>query len=206
MSGDLTRTFVALLLPEDWMAYLAGVVGNLAPRTSGMSWVRPENFHLTIRFLGDLGESGVRRVCDQVTEAASTLTAPAARLGELGAFPNLARPRVLWLGFSEGRAEVETLGKSVNDALRRGGFGPPDKPFRPHLTLARVRDGARGLEAVREAALPPRPAAGLLDRIDVMKSDLHPAGARYTALTEVRLRPPGGIAPTPPQTGTSPEL
>jgi 2'-5' RNA ligase len=97
------------------------------------------------------------------------------------------------------------VGASVNDALRKAGFGPADKPFRPHLTLARVREGARGLDLVRGAAIPPRPAPGLLDRIVVMKSELHPSGSRYTALTEVRLRPPGGHTSTPPRTGTSPE-
>lgn len=202
---DLTRTFVALLLPEDWMAYLAGVSRELAAGTSGCSWVRPENFHLTVRFLGDLGDSGVRRVCDTMTEAASPLAAPRARLGELGAFPNLERPRVLWVGFAEGGRELEAVGKSVNDALRKAGFGPADKPFRPHLTLARVREGARGLDRVREAQIPPRPEAGLLDRIVVMKSDLHPSGSRYTALTEARLRTPDGNAPTSPRTGSSQE-
>jgi 2'-5' RNA ligase len=203
--NDLTRTFVALLLPEGWMDYLAKLSRDLASGTSGFSWVKPENFHMTVRFLGDLGDSGVRRVCDTVTEAASSLPAPKARLGELGAFPNLARPRVLWLGFAEGGSELETVGTSVNDALRKAGFGPADKPFRPHLTLARVREGARGLDLVRGAVIPPRPAAGLLDRIVVMKSELHPSGSRYTALTEVRLRPPGGHTSTPPRTGTSPE-
>jgi 2'-5' RNA ligase len=200
---DLARTFVALLLPEDWTDYLAGISRDLSAGTSGCSWVKPENFHLTIRFLGDLGDSGVRRVCDTVTEAAAPLAAPRARLGELGAFPKLERPRVLWVGFSEGGRELETVGKSVNDALRKAGFGPPDKPFRPHLTLARVREGARGLERVRGAQLPPRPDAGYLDRIVVMKSELHPSGSRYTALTEARLRTPDGNAPTPPRTGSS---
>lgn len=199
---DLTRTFVALLLPEDWMDYLVGVSHELATGTSGFSWVKPENFHLTVRFLGDLGDSGVRRVCDAVAEAASPLPAPRARLGELGAFPNLERPRVLWVGFAEGGRELETVGKAVNDALRKAGFGPADKPFRPHLTLARIREGARGLDRIRGAALPPRPPAGLLDRIVVMKSELHPSGSRYTALTEVRLRPDGN-APTSPRTGSS---
>jgi RNA 2',3'-cyclic 3'-phosphodiesterase len=200
---DLTRTFVALLLPEDWMDYLAGVSRTLAEGTSGFSWVKPENFHLTVRFLGDLGDSGVRRVCDTVTEAASPLDAPRARLGELGAFPDLQRPRVLWIGFAEGGRELETVGKSVNDALRKAGFGPPDKPFRPHLTVARVREGSRGLDRVSGTQLPPRPDAGFLDRIVVMKSDLHPSGSRYTALTEARLRTPDGNAPTPPRTGSS---
>jgi len=191
-SKVLTRTFVALWIPPDWAAYVGGVSGDLASRTSGLSWVKPENVHLTIRFLGDLGDSGVRRVCDSVARSAAAEPAPRARLGALGAFPSLARPRVVWLGLAEGGEAAAALAHRVNDALAREGFGPPDKPFRPHLTLARVREGARGLEALRDPALPPPPEASFLDRVAVMKSDLSPAGARYTALAEVRLRPPGG--------------
>ena len=94
------------------------------------------------------------------------------------------------MGLSEGSADVATLAGAVNEGLRDAGFGPDDRPFRAHLTLARVREGARGLEAVRDAVLPEPPPRALLDRVAVMKSDLHPSGSRYTALQEVRLRPP----------------
>lgn len=83
--------------------------------------------------------------------------------------------------------------------MERAGFDRADKPFRPHLTLGRVREGARGLEALRGYALSaPSPPAAFLDRIVVMKSDLDPSGARYTALREVRLPPPRrGEDPSP---------
>ncbi len=184
----MIRTFVALLLPPAWTAYLARVREDLAPRTSGMSWVQPGNIHMTLRFLGDLGEDGARRAGESVLRGAEGVPAPVARLGGLGGFPSLDRPRVLWMGLESGADGTVALARAVNDALRRDGFGPPDKPFRPHLTLARVREGARGLEAVRAYAVPPPPEASVLDLVAVMKSDLHPAGARYTPLTEVRLR------------------
>ncbi|MGE5176332.1 MAG: RNA 2',3'-cyclic phosphodiesterase [Hyphomicrobiales bacterium] len=187
----MIRTFVALPIPAPWRDYLGALCRDLAGGRSGLSWVRPENLHLTVRFLGDLGESGVARVRETVRAAAAPLEAPAARLGALGAFPNLARPRVIWVGLARGEEEVGAVARAVNGALERAGFGPPDKPFRAHLTLARVREGARGLEALRDAAAGEPPEEALLDRIVVMKSDLHPAGARYTALEEVRLRPPG---------------
>jgi 2'-5' RNA ligase len=79
----------------------------------------------------------------------------------------------------------------VNQSLREAGFGPADKPFKPHITLARVREHAEGVEAFGRYAPPPPPEPALLDRIVVMKSDLHPTGARYTALEEIRLRKPG---------------
>jgi RNA 2',3'-cyclic 3'-phosphodiesterase len=201
----VTRTFVALLIPSAWAEYLGAIAERLREGASGLSWVKPGNVHVTVRFLGDLGDSGVKRACDSVVRSASPLEAPLARLGGLGGFPSLARPRVLFVGLSEGEEAVRTLGSAVNDGLRRAGFGPPEKPFHPHMTLARVREGARGLDAIRNAVLASPPPAEPLERICVMKSELHPSGSRYTALTEVRLRPPGGSTPTPPRPGKSPE-
>jgi RNA 2',3'-cyclic 3'-phosphodiesterase len=188
----VTRTFVALWIPSDWTEYLSGVSRSLTSHASGLSWVRPENLHITIRFLGDLDEAAVRRACESVTRSAAGAIASRARLGALGAFPNFARARVVWVGLAEGGGDVSRLAGRVNEALERDGFGPPDKPFRAHLTLARVREGARGLAAIRDAVLPDPPAAGLLDRVAVMKSELHPTGARYTALADLRLRPASG--------------
>ncbi|TMQ59645.1 MAG: RNA 2',3'-cyclic phosphodiesterase [Candidatus Eisenbacteria bacterium] len=187
----MVRTFVALLIPSAWAEYLAQVERDLAGRMSGLSWVKPENVHLTIRFLGDLGDSGVRRAGDSVRRGAEPHEAFVAKLGEWGAFPSPNRPRVLWAGLRDGAPEAIALARSVNQSLQRAGFGPPDKPFRPHVTLARVRERAQGVEAFREYAPPPAPDAAVLDEIVVMKSDLHPTGARYTPLVEIRLRKPG---------------
>lgn len=194
----MTRTFVALMIPEDWAEFLDACARSLAEGTSGLSWVKPGNLHLTIRFLGDLGDSGVRRVCESVVQSTAGLPAPLARLGPVGAFPNLKRPRVIWAGLAEGTDAFVAVARAVNDALDRQGFGPPDRPTRPHITLARVRDGARGLDRLRDAVFPPPPKAAILDRICVMKSELHPAGSRYTALQECHLRAPGGAPPPRP--------
>jgi 2'-5' RNA ligase len=184
----VVRTFVALLIPPDWAEHLGAVSRDLGGRTSGLSWVRPGNLHITLRFLGDLGDSGVRRAGEAVRRGAEPIGAFEARLGSLGGFPNLEKPRVLWVGLAEGADGAARLAGSVNAALQEDGFGPPDKPFRSHLTLARVREGARGLAAVRDHRLPPPPGAAVLDRVALMKSDLHPTGSRYTPLLEVRLR------------------
>jgi len=186
----MVRTFVALLIPPAWGSHLEALSGNLAARTSGLSWVKSGNLHITLRFLGNLDEAAVERARASVAAAASQASAPSARLGPLSAFPNFVRPRVLWVGLSDGAEAVTALARAVDDALGGAGFGPPDRPFRPHVTLARVRDGAQGLETIRDASVSEPPPAALLDRVVVMKSDLHPSGSRYTALQEVRLRPP----------------
>jgi 2'-5' RNA ligase len=184
----VVRTFVALLIPPDWAEHLGRIGADLAGRTSGLSWVKPGNLHLTLRFLGDLGDSGVSRAGESVRRGAGGVAAFPARLGVLGAFPNLERPRVLWVGLALGAEEATGLARAVNDALAADGFGPPDKPFRAHLTLARVREGARGIPALKEYRPPPPPGEAVLDRVVLMKSDLHPAGSRYTPLLEVILR------------------
>lgn len=184
----MVRTFVALLIPPAWADYLGRVSSDLSGRTSGLSWVKPGNIHITIRFLGDLGDSGVARAGEAMRRGAEGFAAIPAALGGLGAFPNLARPRVLWAGLAAGAEEATALARSVNGALQDAGFGRPDKPFRPHLTLARVRERARGLDALSRYASPPSPEPAVLDQVVLMKSDLHPAGSRYTSLLEVRLR------------------
>jgi RNA 2',3'-cyclic 3'-phosphodiesterase len=187
----MVRSFVALLIPEAWARYLGEVTRQLSEKTSGLSWVRAQNFHVTLRFLGDLGDSGVARAGRAVARAAEPIPAFSARLGDFGAFPTLDRPRVFWASLGEGSEEAIALADAVNGELKRDGFGRPDKPFRAHVTLARVRERARGLEALRSFDRPPPPERALLDRVALMKSDLDPAGSRYTALLEVRLRPPG---------------
>lgn len=201
----MTRTFIALMISDEWAAYLAGLARNLAPRMTGLSWVRPENLHLTLRFLGDLDDSAVQRVRDTVAKCGASEPAPFARLGALDVFPSLARPRVLWVGLAEGADAVSSLAKAVDNALGREGFESPDKPIRPHITLARVRAGAEGLDTIPGVVASPPPAAAFLDGVCVMKSELHPAGARYTAIMEIRLGLPGGPAPTTPRAGMSPE-
>jgi RNA 2',3'-cyclic 3'-phosphodiesterase len=179
------------MIPEAWADYLARVEGDLKGRMSGLSWVNPGNLHITIRFLGDLGDSGVHRAGVSARRGADAHAAFPARLGTLGAFPSQNRPRVLWAGLAEGGEAATALAKSVNQCLDRDGFGPPDKPFRAHITLARVRERAEGVDAFAAYVLPPPPEAAVLDRIVLMKSDLHPTGARYTPLEEIRLRKPG---------------
>jgi len=188
----VTRTFVAILVSEAWMAYLARVARELKEATDGFSWVKPENVHVTVRFLGDLEDDGVARARESVRRSASPLRAPVARLGRLGAFPSPDRPRVVWVGLSQGEEEVKAIAKAVDRGLERDGFGRSDKPSRAHLTVARARDGARGFDDLARVALPDAPPAEPLRRVTVMKSELHPSGARYNALEEVRLLDPAG--------------
>jgi 2'-5' RNA ligase len=185
----MNRTFIAILIPEVWTEYLAAVARELARGATGLSWVKPENVHVTVRFLGDLDDAGVARVRASVRRSAAPLRAPVARLGRLGAFPRPERPRVVWVGLSEGEEGMKAVAAAVDRGLEEDGFGRAEKPFRAHLTLARVREGAKGVPLL-STPLPEPPPAEPLRRLAVMKSDLHPSGARYNAFEEIRLPDP----------------
>jgi 2'-5' RNA ligase len=98
---------------------------------------------------------------------------------------------VLWVGLAQGAAEAEAVAASVNDGLEKDGLGFPEKPFRAHLTLARAREGARGVATLIRSAIPEPPPAEPLHRLTVMKSELHKSGAMYNVLEEIRLLSPG---------------
>jgi len=121
----------------------------------GLSWVKPENMHLTIRFLGDLGTqaSGAPGI---PSGRGRNPMRPSREARRLGAFPSPDRPRVLWAGLERALRTIAIARLGETRASARG-IRPPDKPFRPHVTLARVRERAQGVEAFRGYAPPPAP-------------------------------------------------
>jgi 2'-5' RNA ligase len=101
--------------------------------------VRPEQLHLTLRFLGDVEDAG----CDALVKSMNQVTDEPPftfSLAGLGAFPDQKRPRVVWTGVAEGKAQVMSLAARVESAVVAAGLPPEDRPFSPHLTLGRVRE------------------------------------------------------------------
>jgi len=156
--------------------------GMLRAAWSGWRWVRPEGIHLTVRFLGEV-ETGLDAACRETWRAAAGEVRPFdIRLGRLGRFPKGGAPRVLWVGIEEvgGRGRLRILAEGVEQAARNAGFEPEKRPFRPHLTLARAIRGERprwadGIEIERGEAV-------RVEQLILFSSELHPAGARYTAI------------------------
>ena len=138
--------------------------------------VRPELWHLTLRFLGEVDEPGGDRIVREV-DAVERGPRFSVRWGALGAFPRARRANVLWLGVEEGEAEAQRLAAVVEEAVEAAGFPPEDRPFRCHLTLSRIRpdqDVTPVLEAV-----PPLRVAMPVDRVVLYRSHLGPGGPRY---------------------------
>ena len=180
------RIFLAVIPPAEVQRAAHGVIETLRRPDDGVSWVKVENLHYTMRFLGEIGEDGLRRVTEAAVEAAAVIPRFDAELGGPGAFPSARRARVIWLGMRSGAAPLTDLAGALERALAKRGFEPEGRKFAAHLTLGRVRDPREDWSARLEAAaLPPAaPRRFAVDRLSVVQSQLNPKGAIYTVRAE----------------------
>jgi len=190
MSSVRIRAFVAVNISDAVRAALAEAQGQLRQVPADVSWTQPGNVHLTLKFLGEIGERGVARVGGTLVAAAAPHAPITATVAGFGVFPSKGPPRVVWAAVAEGAAALVSLQASVERALAALGFPREGRPFRPHLTLGRVRS-PRNAAALVEAIA--GLGGGLLgtftaEHIDLMQSQLHPKGSIYTVLRHIPLR------------------
>ena len=181
--SGMLRCFVAIEIPQPIQALLKNVQTRLQSKIRGASWTKSGNFHLTLKFLGDVHSETIDDVGKVIQDVADVQTPAPIAFGGIGAFPNLYRPRVLWVGVKQGASIVSRLAKAVNLALKHLGF-PTDNRFHPHLTLARLRT-PMNLEPLknmlRQYDTIDRAVVNVKE-ITLMRSELHPNGAIYTPL------------------------
>jgi 2'-5' RNA ligase len=180
----VVRCFVAVEIPEPIQELLKPVQTHLQSHIRKASWTKPGNFHLTLKFLGDVCPETIDVVSEAIQRVAGAHPPFSIEFGGIGAFPNLARPRVIWVGVKEGASTVSELAKTVNLELGHLGF-PADDRFHPHLTLARLR-AATNLEPLKNILRKYNTindAAMSVNEITLMQSQLHPSGAVYTSLS-----------------------
>jgi 2'-5' RNA ligase len=153
-----------------------------------VSWVKVDNLHYTLRFMGDLGEDGARRAADAAQEAAGGVHAFEAALGGLGAFPNARKARVLWIGLARGEEPLESLAAALEAGLGRRGFDRADHRFSAHLTVGRPRSFGEDWSQRLATVQPVDSGASFrVDRLLLMESKLSPKGSTYTVKHEARL-------------------
>jgi len=185
MSDAAMRLFVAVFPPPEVQRAAHRATDPLRPGHDAVAWVRPENLHYTMRFLGELDADGARLAGEAMTEAAAARPRFGAALGGFGAFPNARRARVLWLALLQGAEPMRLLASALEESLARRGFEPADQAFEPHLTVGRVR--APGDWTARLIDAPSVETRFQVDRLWLVRSTLAPAGARYERVAEAML-------------------
>lgn len=181
------RLFAALPVTGDATPELTGLLREYQRMDWPVRWVRPEGLHLTVKFFGEV-RSGLVPEIEKALRQASRGVAPmplAPR--ELGAFPGFATAKVLWAGY-EAEGTLELLVHRVEQGAEALGFPVEGRPFRPHVTIGRVRDG-RGLPHAAIDVLEARPLLHgfVADRLVLYESVTGPAGAAYTPLVTIPL-------------------
>ena len=182
--SNAIRCFVAIEIPEPIQELLKPIQTRLQSKIRRASWTKPGNFHLTLKFLGDVQPEAMEVVGEAIQKVVDAQTPFSIELGGVGAFPNFNRPRVLWVGIKKGDLIVSRLAKSVNFELKHLGF-PIDNRFHPHLTLARIRHpmNLEPLQNVLRQYNTIDTAIVHVNEITLMQSQLHPNGAVYTPLS-----------------------
>lgn len=189
--AESIRAFIAAELPAEVKKAAAAAADYLGRKGLRLRWVRPENMHLTLRFLGDTDRSLVTEVSAAMREAVKGQAPIELSAGGLGAFPNPNNARVVWMGLSGETARLSALAAALEKNLADLGFTPEPRPFAAHLTLGRSRERVDGKQLVRAmeqySAAKREPAAFTLGRLVLFQSDLRPQGPLYTALAEAVL-------------------
>jgi 2'-5' RNA ligase len=176
------RTFVAIFPPPEVREEVLSAA-RLLRLGDRIRWVKAENFHLTLRFLGDVQEENLGGVCAALEKVCAGHAPFDIGLLGLGAFPSARRARILWAGVGEGSEQLRSLARGLDVALASLGFEGEVLPYTPHFTLGRVRGRPARLE-LPSGIGDYRFGAGSLELVE---SSLDPGGAAYKTIVSFAL-------------------
>ncbi|HBR15381.1 MAG TPA: RNA 2',3'-cyclic phosphodiesterase [Candidatus Omnitrophica bacterium] len=182
--SDFIRTFIAMDLNEILVHTIKQVQAHLKSLNCDIKWVKPENIHLTLKFLSDVPLQRIDRVKEVLGNIAQLTPPLRLELTSLGAFPSPERARVIWVGLKDDQKRFETLADSLETQLGNMGFKKEARAFSPHITIGRARS-PKNLDALsREMKKYSLPASLVQEALDIVlyKSTLTSAGPVYEEL------------------------
>jgi RNA 2',3'-cyclic 3'-phosphodiesterase len=185
------RLFVALELDEDAQALLAEYQRRLAGLDRAVRWVRPEQIHLTLKFLGDVPDGQVMQVC-RALDGLAAHEAFEFQIDGIGTFGPPRSPRVVWVGVRMPNSSLAEVQEACEKGLAELGFPSEGRAFKPHLTLGRVKDPRAGREVSEAVSNVQAQASGPLvqraGQVILFESILRPEGPQYIVTHNVMLR------------------
>jgi 2'-5' RNA ligase len=183
------RAFIAIDIDPQVRENISHAIGQLRSQVLGVRWIAPANFHLTLKFLGDIEQAQIETIGAVLKERLRPFPRFTINAKGLGVFPDLRRPRIMWIGLAGN--ELATLAAQVESALLPLGFAPEKRNFTPHLTVGRWRQTDRPsktlgqeLESLKDYQF----GASNVDEVILFQSVLKPEGAIYTRAKAVTLR------------------
>ena len=187
-SDNLIRTFIAIPLPDEIHRKLAEFQSSLKKHNADVSWVKSENIHLTLQFLGEIHLNLVEKVGQSLEEIVPAQSQFTCKIAGTGVFPNPKRARILWIGVTQGKEQVIQLQSVIEQSLAKLSIPKEDRTFHPHLTLGRVRSSKNLDVMVADLLGQTNLSFGTLPvtQVTLFSSKLSPSGAIYTPIKNVK--------------------
>ena len=183
------RLFIASPISAEVEKELTRVIAALTSSGGPVKWVAPSNIHLTLKFLGEADEQLLPDLRLIIDETAKKHKAVESGLSGLGAFPNLNRARVYWVGLAGGKEQLASIARDLENKVYKLGFEKENRPFKSHLTLGRVKT-PQGLQKHNDVVIATKVSQILFkfDRIILFKSTLTPGGPIHDFLHEAVMK------------------
>ena len=183
MSDNLIRTFISMPVPNEVKSKKNMLYSTLENSPANISWVKNEQLHLTLKFLGHTPESMIDNIKTEISKISSTIKPFKLLIGNTGCFPKKERPRVLWLGISGNTAALNDLFLRIDKKMNNIGFPSSDNEFFPHITLAKVKYPQKhtpDISTFLKSSYDPIDFTA--DRVQFLTSELLPSGTFYSLL------------------------
>jgi len=190
------RAFIAVEIDPLTRQKISKLISILKKSEADVKWAAEDQMHLTLKFLGNIDKGKIQRISDAISIISNNFKSFTVSFSEIGAFPNINHPRVIWLGIDKGSESLKILTDKIEVALEKLGFAKESRKFEPHLTLARIRSSKNfsnlkkligEISCDTENEMP-------INKLILFQSSLNPKGAVYSALLEKFLRNVNGIA------------
>jgi 2'-5' RNA ligase len=181
---DTIRTFIAVEIPESIISGIRELQQGINDYGVDIRWIRPENIHLTLKFLGDVEAVDVDKISEAISKTVDGVASIPLKAKGIGVFPDIKRPRVLWVGLTGQLEFLIRLQKTLDENLKGIGFRQEKRPFKGHLTIGRIK-AKMNAKKFGEALMAFRNFESetfVADKIILFKSELKPRGAFYTYL------------------------
>ena len=173
----MIRAFIAFELPPEVKTYLGEVISGLRRNRAPVRWVNPEGLHVTLKFLGDIEEKIIPSLSRQLNDIAASYMQLQVSFSNLGAFPDVRRPRVIWAGLRGDTAMMTEIAGKIDRMCMSFGMEKEKRPFRAHITIGRLK-----VPSMVDLAQELRDTGFTIQNVILYQSELSSQGARYVVM------------------------
>lgn len=186
----LLRTFIAIEIPTEIQKILGQIQLQLKDTGADIKWVQPSHIHLTLKFLGEIPENKVPIVTKTLEKIIPSFSRFSIELKQLGAFPRIDQPKIIWIGIEKGRDETIKLANTLEEALFQEGFPKEERSFSPHLTLGRQRSTTHADKISKKIKdfQAHQELTPVIHSVVLFQSTLTPQGPIYSPLAKIFLK------------------